>query len=368
LIVMDEKSPGKGVVLMPRPSRTWRAGAAAGALAVLLTACGSDGGDSGGETEGKPYTIGVSNGFVGSEWRTQMVKGLETAFAEYQKEGVVDKLVVESADTDVNGQIQQIRNLINRDVDAIIVNPNSETALDAVFREATQQGVKVFAIDQAVTSKDVTNVVIDQAEWARISADWLAKQVGKGGDIVVVNGIAGHPANDMRWNAAKDVFTKAGVNVLTVADGNWDQATGQQVMTNLLATYPDVDGVWTQDGMAEGVFRAVEAAGRLDKITISGEARVGFMRLWDKAADGFESIGVVNPPGGAVSALHMAVNVLEGRKFAAGSIDGNTVRIPIPYTVDEATFDQYWGKVSGEGDAYSLDGSLTRDETAKFFE
>jgi ribose transport system substrate-binding protein len=337
---------------------------------MLLAACSSnDGGSGGGAADGKPYTIGLSNGFVGSEWRTQMVKGVEAAFAEYKKEGVVDELVIESADTDVNGQIQQIRNLINRDVDAIIVNPNSETALDAVFREATQQGVKVFAIDQAVTSKDVTNVVIDQAEWARISADWLAKQVGKGGDIAVVNGVAGHPANEMRWNAAKDVFAKAGVKVLTVADGNWDQATGQQVMTNLLATYPDVDGVWAQDGMAEGVFRAVQAAGRVDQIKISGEARVGFMRLWNEArTNDFESIGVVNPPGGAVSALHVAVNVLEGKKFAAGKINGNTATIPIPYTVDETNFDQYWGKASGEGNAYSLDGSLTRDEAAEYFQ
>ncbi|SDL30106.1 ribose transport system substrate-binding protein [Nonomuraea maritima] len=353
---------------MPRPSRRWRAGAAAGVLTLILAACGSSDGGSGGGG-GRPYTIGLSNGFVGSEWRTQMVEGLQAAFAEYQKQGAVDELVVESADTDVNGQIQQIRNLINRDVDAIIVNPNSETALDAVFREAEQQGIQVFAIDQAVTSKDVTNVVIDQAEWARISAKWLAGQVGEGGDIVVVNGIAGHPANEMRWNAAKQVFADAKVNVLSVADGNWDQATGQQVMTNLLATYPDVDGVWTQDGMAEGVFRAVQAADRLKQIKISGEARVGFMRLWNQArADGFESIGVVNPPGGAVSALHMAVNALDGKTFAGGKINGNTVTIPIPYTVDQANFEQHWGAAGGESDAYSLDGSLTPEQAAEYFQ
>jgi ribose transport system substrate-binding protein len=44
------------------------------------------------------------------------------------------------------------------------------------------------------------------------------------------------------------------------------------------------------------------------------------------------------------------------------------VTIPIPYTVDETTFDQYWGESNGESDAYSLDGSLTRDEAAEFFE
>ncbi|MFC7641287.1 ATP-binding cassette domain-containing protein [Streptosporangium lutulentum] len=83
----------------------------------------------------------------------------------------------------------------------------------------------------------------------------------------------------------------------------------------------------------------------MNQIKISGEARVGFMRLWNEArADDFESIGVVNPPGGAVSALHVAVNVLEGKKFAPGKINGNTATIPIPYTVDETNFDRYWGE------------------------
>lgn len=352
--------------------RRWRLGALLGALlgaaGLVVTACGSDDGDTAGGPE-QPYTIGLSNGFVGSEWRTQMVDGIEATFEEYQRDGVVDELVVESADTDANGQIQQIRNLINRDVDAIIVNPNSETALDAVFREATERGIEVLAIDQAVTAEEVTNVVIDQAEWARISATWLAEQVGDGGSIVVVNGIAGHPANEMRWEAAEEVFEQAGVNVLTVADGNWDQATGQQVMTNLLATYPDLDGVWTQDGMAEGVFRAVQAAEKLEQITISGEARVGYMRLWqDARTGGFDSIGVVNPPGVAVSALHMAINLLEGEEFAGDAISGNTVHVPIPYTVDDSNLDQYWGEASDQSDAYSLDGWLSRDEAAEYFE
>lgn len=349
-------------------SRRWSAVTLLAAVGLVLTACGGDDGDSGGGGEG-PYTIGLSNGFVGSEWRTQMVDGVTETFNAYQEDGVLDDLVVESADTDVNGQIQQIRNLINRDVDAIIVNPNSETALDAVFQEAADRGIVVVAVDQAVTAPEVTNVVIDQAEWARISAEWLAGQVGPGGRIVVVNGISGHPANEMRWSAAEEVFEAADVEVLTVTDGGWDQATGQQVMSNLLATYPDLDGVWTQDGMAEGVFRAIQAADQVDDIVISGEARVGYMRLWDTARDdGFESIGVVNPPGGAVSALHMAVNLLEGREFAADRMDGNTVHVPIPYTVDNGNFDEHWADTEDETDAYVLDGSLAKEEADEYFD
>ena len=365
------------------------------ALALLLAACGGDGGgadteggDTGTEeaadategedtgadeaTEGEeategggPYRIGISNGFVGSEWRTQMIDNLEAAVEEYGD--AIDELIIESADVDVNGQIQQVRNLISSGVDAIIINPNSPTALDAVFAEAEQQGVVVVATDQAVESQSVVNVVIDQAEWGRVSAEWLAEELGEGAKIVAVNGIAGHPANEARWGAAQEVFDEAGIEVLTAANGDWDQATGQQVMSDLLATYPDLDGVWTQDGMAEGVYRALEAAGRLDEVQPTGEARVGYMRLWADNPD-FDTIGVVNPPGAAVAALHVAVALLDGHEIDESKLEnGNTLHLPIPEFVTSENFDEVWAEVQDKPDTYSVDEILTREEVLEAY-
>ena len=337
--------------------------AAVAATSLGLAGCAGDAGDAGGDG---PWTIGLSNAFIGSEYRTQMVADVEEVFAEYKAEGLVDELVLENADTDTNGQIQQIRNLINKGVDAIVVDPSSETALNEVFKEATDRGIIVLAVDQAVTEPSVTNVVIDQGEWARPSAEWLAEQVGDGGKIVVVNGISGHPANETRWEVAGAVFEAAGVEVLTVADGGWDQATGQQVMSSLLATYPDLNGVWTQDGMAEGIFRAVQAADKLGEIAISGEARGGFMRMWNET-EGFESIGVVNPPGTAGTAVHVAIGLLQGKEFAADVVAGNTLTLVDPPVVTADNFADNWDVIKHLGDAYVMDSVLTRAEVAKFF-
>lgn len=338
--------------------------------ALVLAAC-SGGGAPGAEGEPSgdgPFTIGLSNSFIGSEYRTQMVEDVEEVFAEYLEAGLVDELVLENADTDTNGQIQQIRNLINRGVDAIIVDPSSETALNQVFKEATDQGILVYAVDQAVTEPSVTNVVIDQGEWARPSAEWLAEKVGDGGKIVVINGIAGHPANEVRWEVAQGVFDAAGVEVLTVADGGWDQATGQQAMSDLLATYPDIDGVWTQDGMAQGILRALEAAGKTDEVLVSGEARGGFMRMWSELADsGFESIGVVNPPGTAGTALHVAIAQLQGKEFKDGIVENGTLTLVDPPVVTSANFDEIWGEISELGDAFVVDHVLSKTEVAEFF-
>lgn len=341
-----------------------------GAAALALTACSSDAGDGGDSPSGDegPFTIGLSNAFIGSEYRTQMVEDVEEVFQEYEDDGLVDELVLENADTDTNGQIQQVRNLINRGVDAIIVDPSSETALNEVFKEATDQDILVYAVDQAVTEPTVTNVVIDQGEWARPSSEWLAEEVGDGGKIVVVNGIDGNPANEARWEVAESVFDDAGVEVLTVADGGWDQATGQQVMSDLLATYSDIDGVWTQDGMAQGILRALEAAGETENIVLSGEARGGYMRMWSELLDdGFSSVGVVNPPGTAGTALHVAIAQLQGEEFADGVVEDGTLTLPDPPVVTNDNFAESWEEIEDLGDSYVMDHVLTKDETAEFF-
>jgi len=141
----------------------------------------------------QPWTVGISNGFVGSEWRTQMIENFLQAAEAYQARGLIDRVIVQSADVDINGQIQQIRNMIAAGVDAIIINPNSQTALDAVIEEAAMRGVIVIAVDQAVTSPDALNVVIDQSEWARTSARWLASSWAAGATSWSSTGLPGTP-------------------------------------------------------------------------------------------------------------------------------------------------------------------------------
>lgn len=354
----------------------WKGIATMAAAALALAACSSVDDSPGGETEAPegggettaeagPFTIGISNAFVGSEYRTQMIEVIEEVAAEYQAEGLLNDLVIENADTDVNGQIQQVRNLINAGVDAIIIDPESGSALDAVFQEAIGQGILVFAIDQAVDSEEVINVGIDQGEWAATSANWLADELGEGADIVVVNGISGNPANEARWGAAEAVFDEKGINVLTVVDGGWDQTTGQQQMSTLLSTYPNIDGVWTQDGMAQGILQALISEGKQNDILISGEARNGFMRLWSEQDEGFSTIGVINPPGTGGSAIHFAVAMLQGATISEDALtDGHNVTVPLADPITNENFDEIWETVQDNPDTYVLDSVMTRDEVA----
>ena len=84
----------------------------------------------------KKFTIGISNPFISSEYRTQMIQELTDTNKEYKDKGITNDLVIESADTDVPGQIQQLQNLISKGVDAILVNPGDVNGLNATLQEA----------------------------------------------------------------------------------------------------------------------------------------------------------------------------------------------------------------------------------------
>jgi ribose transport system substrate-binding protein len=343
---------------------------------VFAAACGGgeEGGNGGGEGNQGPFTVGVSNGFISSEWRTQMIDDLQRVNEEYKQEGLTEDLVIESADVDPQGQIQQMRNLINRGVDAIIVNPNDATALDQVIGQAEQAGIPVIAVDQEIDAPGVTNVVIDQGKWASMGAEWLVEELGGEGDVVVINGIAGHPANEARYDAVKTVFAEnPGIEVVQETNADWDQATAQQQMSNILASQPNIDGVWTQDGMARGVLQAVQAANPSEYPVISGEARSGYMRLWQEVRQqnpDFHSYGPINPPGVGASGLRVMVELLQGKEIKQSELEGeagNTLYVPIPGEVTDQNLDQELQKIDVEGE-YVLDGIISREQAQSFFE
>jgi ribose transport system substrate-binding protein len=321
------------------------------------------------------YTIGVSNSFVGSEWRTQMIQNIEDAVAEFNAAGVEVELVIESADADVAGQQQQVQNLLNAGVDAIIINPGDQQALNFDLEEAVASGVVVIAVDQEIGAEGVYNVVIDQTEWARISARWLAEELGGEGDIVLIEGFVGHPANEARMAGVEEVLAEyPGINVVGRESGGWDQATGQQVMSDFLASLPNIDGVWTQDGMAFGVLSAIRTANPEMWPVTSGEARAGYLQLWNEVLaeqPDFRSIGVVNPPGVGADGVRVAMEILCGGSVGEAQLSGpfgNTLYVPIPYAVTAEDFASYYAQFGGFPASYTLDGFITQSQAASFME
>lgn len=314
------------------------------------------------------YRVGVSNGFIGSEWRGQMLANMEEVADELGIE-----LIIESGDVDIQGQTQQIQNLLNQDIDALIVNPNSTDALNPILEEAVESGIPVIAVDQETSAQGVTTVTIDQTEWGRIISRGLFEMMGGEGDIVVIEGFVGHPANEYRMVGFEEVLGEyPGINVVGRDTGQWDQATGQQVMSDFLASIPNIDGVWTQDGMAVGALRAVQTANPEEWPVMLGEGRAGYLQLWDEVRQerpDFTAFAAVNPPGLAASGLRVLYEVLEGCTLDTAQMEGafsSTLHVPIPYTIDSSNFEELLAEFRDHPESYTLDGIISQEDAQAF--
>ena len=324
-------------------------------------------------TEG-PFTIGISNPFISSEYRTQMIDELIEVNKEYMDQGITNELVIESADTDVAGQIQQLQNLMAKNVDAILVNPGDVSGLNATLQEAIDQGIIVISVDQELDVPGVYNVGIDQKEWAKTSAKWLADKLGGEGDIVQIEGFPGHPANVARMERVAEVLADyPNIKVLATDTGKWDEATGQQVMSNFLSAYPNLDGYWTQDGMAIGALQAVIAANPAKWPQGVGEGRCQYLKLWQEALTlnpDFDSIAVANHPGVSPTGLRIAVNMLQGKEVDTsklGGANGLSFVLPVAAIITSENLDEGLAMCEGKPDPYLLDAILTDEEVVSTY-
>jgi ribose transport system substrate-binding protein len=232
----------------------------------------------------------------------------------------------------------------------------------------------VISVDQELNVPGVYNVGIDQKEWAKTSAKWLAEKLGGEGEIVEIEGFPGHPANVARMEGVDEVFAEyPGIKVLAKDTGKWDEATGQQVMSNFLASYPNLDGYWTQDGMAIGALQAVMAANPAKWPQGVGEGRCQYLKLWQEALTmnpDFDSIAVANHPGVSPTGLRIAVHMLQGEEVDTsklGGANGLSFVIPLAAVITKDNLDEGLAMCEGKPDAYLLDNIMTDEEVVSTY-
>ena len=203
--------------------------------------------------------IGVSNTLVGNGWREEMICSIK---AQAKASGKVSKVIVANRNGGPAEQIADIRNLISAGANAIIINPSSGNALNAVIAQAAARGIQVVSVDQRVTAPQAHNVTNDQVAYGRLGAEWLFKQMGGKGNVVEMRGIAGVPADTDRHTGFKQALKKyPNIKVVKSTFMGWDFATAGKQMLDILNSGVQVDGVWNS-GADYTVISAFKTAGK----------------------------------------------------------------------------------------------------------
>lgn len=182
------------------------------------------------------------------------------------------EVVVYDGQDDAALQLSQVEDAIAAGVDAICINPAHTEALIPAVEKANEAGVPVFSVDRDVLGGErvcyigTSNVLAAEqgaATFIRYLA--LAKRPLPW-RIVILEGIPGASAAVEREEGFKNVFGHLieGGAIEVVADltAQFDRAEGYRVMSDILATTTDIDGVIAaNDEMILGALEAIKAAG-----------------------------------------------------------------------------------------------------------
>jgi len=278
--------------------KTFYRGTAAAALAIGL----------GGMAAAQAYTIGVSNTVQGNGWREEMICAMK---AQALVSGKVGALNIAHRNTDAAGQLEDVRNLIEAGVDAIVLNPANPDGINSAIEEAAARGIVVVAVDQAVSAPSAYVLSNNQEEYAYLGARWLFEQIGGKGDVVYMRGAAGASADSDRDDGFRRALAEfPDVNVAHEVFTGWQQDQGKQQMLDFLATGIPLDGVWTSG--IDNVIVDAFVESDVPLVPIVGADNAGFVGQLS-AVEGLKGAAVTNPGSVGGAGIALALQILDGQ-------------------------------------------------------
>lgn len=261
------------------------------------------------------WVIGFSNSYNGSSFRQMEETFFKELGDQLKEEGVIEDYVMACANSDNATQVSQIENFIMMGVDAIVVDPNSSTALNGAFEEAEAAGIPIIVIDCGpVTSSIPYQMNADLHTNYGNLAEYLCESLDYKGNILVIRGIAGNEFDTQAYKGMMDVINQyEDINVVGEVYGEWTNTVTQSEVSSILPSLPEVDGVIGQGGDAYGAIQAFVAAGKDVPVVIGGN-RGDFINWWIDAyqENGYETMSSVCTPWFSAVGMYMAVDILNG--------------------------------------------------------
>ena len=263
-----------------------------------------------------PWTVGYASTYAGNTWRKgAMDRLLNDIKPKWQELGLLNDIVVTQSNLKDSLQIQQIRQLVDQGVDAIIICCSNPTALNQAIQYAFDRGVPVFSFTGYTTSPLSVSSSVNYHQAGYDVGTWMAEEIGGEGNVLVVEGIPGYSASDSQNRGVLDGLSQyPGIKVTGQIAHMWTSQVGQAETQKWLATHPgQLDGMAVQSSGETGVLAALQQSGReMVPLSIGGE--LGALCYWRNNPDYISAAIQTWPPGDDVElGWNIMMRTLQGQ-------------------------------------------------------
>jgi ribose transport system substrate-binding protein len=218
----------------------------------------------------KAYKIGVSLLTRDDEFYKALEQGLKDEAAKEKVE-----VTINSADKDLNKQINQVQNFIAQKMDAIVLCPVDSQGIASAVMQANQANIPVFTADIASKAgKVVCHVASDNVQGGKLDGDFLAKQLNGKGNVAILDLRTVTSVQDRVKGFKQALAAYPGIKI--VADEDVDGAKRENALpkaTNILTAHPETNAIFgINDPVALGALSVLQQLNKKDVIVVGFDA------------------------------------------------------------------------------------------------
>jgi ribose transport system substrate-binding protein len=234
------------------------------------------------------------------------------------------------SESNVNEEINIVESAIDRGVKAIVLAPSDTTALIPVVKKAKAAGINVVIIDSKLEG-DPSNYDSFLATDNKAAGEACAKEMiarvkaatgSDSGNIAIESYVAGVGSEVGRVGGFKSYIEKnSKLKIVSTQYSQSDQVTALNQVTNILASNPDLVGIFgANEPSAVGMGRAIAQAGLVGKLVAIGFDGNGVLQNFVK--DGtIQAICVQSSYNMGYLGVKTAYDVAIGKKKVASYVD-----------------------------------------------
>lgn len=256
-------------------------------------------------------------------------------------------VIVQNAANDEQQQLSQIRYLIDKGVDVLVIIPQNADILTDLVERARSRGIKVISYDRLIRNAGVDLYMsVDSVAVGRIMAEAIVKEAPSG-NYVFINGPKSDNNVALVQEGQRSVFVKyPGIfHLVDYYAENWSYDLAFREVSRLLAEGKRIDAVVCgNDGLAGGVIRALAEYRLAGKVPVVGQD--ADIAACQYVVEGSQLITVFKPISElARKAANAAVLLAKGETIeSAGTISDGSRDVPViwldPVEVNRSNIDE----------------------------
>jgi ribose transport system substrate-binding protein len=217
-----------------------------------------------GETAEKKGIIGVSYATVEGPWYTAVLYGMSD---EAAKNGYDVTVLDAGGYQNVDKQISQLGDLVQREVNAILMAPADPNAIAPEIEKATAAGIPVIGAGEVV--EGIPSVTASHCTLGKNMAEGVKEILPDKGKMAALVGPAGAFWAESRFECFKKELEGSGIEIVAEQASEQTITEGLRISEDFLQRFPDLNLVYgADDTFGVGAAQAIQEGPGCEKVQV----------------------------------------------------------------------------------------------------